>query len=305
MGKICSICSKKVQTSVEQVNAIFEEKEIKIPSYESNGDKYFQDQEKKYNYLSKIIFKDYLFSVINFSEDTAKEKDEYSNVTLEQSAEYATYSEQISPDMFQSFIENKILSHKSVHEEARDNERATSIFKKIASENYTGLAQKLAQNIKEKGLETKDKDEIITKGHLIALGILLCSGPNYIKIRLIFNLFKVDENLKKNEKLNDFLLSLFLIAGYGAIHVRNQLSEFEEIGSVEKSELIKLAETSELKNIQHLVEVTNKLIFGDDLSQSLNYEAFKAKFEGDNKDTSLGFMLSPSGVRYMETLHNI
>ena len=117
--------------------------------------------------------------------------------------------------------------------------------------------------------------------------------------------FKLDENLKKNEKLNDFLLSLFLIAGYGAIHVRNQLSDFEEIGSIEKSELIKLAETSELKNIQHLVEVTNKLIFGDNLSQSLNYEAFKAKFGGDNKDNSLGFMLSPSGVRYMQLLHNI
>ena len=58
-----------------------------------------------------------------------------------------------------------------------------------------------------------------------------------------------------------------------------------------------------MKQILNLSE--RFLIFGDDLSQSLNYEAFKAKFGGDNKDTSLGFMLSPSGVRYMQLLHNV
>ena len=124
-----------------------------------------------------------------------------------------------------------------------------------------------------------------------------------MKLKIIFKLIK--KIIQTSDKLSDFLLALFLIAGYGSIHVRNKLSDFEEIGPIERSDLKKLADSSELKDSQHLVEVTNKLIFGDDLSQSLNYEAFKAKFGGDNKDTSLGFMLSPSGVRYMQLLHNV
>ena len=98
---------------------------------------------------------------------------------------------------------------------------------------------------------------------------------------------------------------LYIDKGQHKVNVGNKLSDFDEIGPIEKSDLKKLADSSELKDSQHLVEVTNKLIFGDDLSQSLNYEAFKAKFGGDNKDTSLGFMLSPPGVRYMQLLHNV
>ena len=89
------------------------------------------------------------------------------------------------------------------------------------------------------------------------------------------------------------------------IPVRNKLSDYDEIGAIDLNELIKLADTAELKDSLHLVEVTNKLIFGEDLSQSLGYEAFKAKFADDNKDTSLAFMLTPSGVRFMQNKHNV
>ena len=69
-----------------------------------------------------------------------------------------------------------------------------------------------------------------------------------------------------------------------------------------------------------MVEVTNKLIFGQDLSVSLSYENFKSKFEEflyigelinkskfevSDKDNSLAFMLSPSGVRYMLEKNNV
>ena len=64
-------------------------------------------------------------------------------------------------------------------------------------------------------------------------------------------------------------------------------------------------DTSELKDSQHLVEVTNKLIFGEDLSQSLDYDSFKAKFADENKDTSIAFMLTPSGIRFMQYKHNV
>ena len=89
------------------------------------------------------------------------------------------------------------------------------------------------------------------------------------------------------------------------LHVRNKLNDFEEIGAVGKPIIKKLKDTSELKDSQHLVEVTNKLIFGEDLSQSLNYDAFKAKFADENKDTSIAFMLTPSGIRFMQNKHNV
>lgn len=174
-------------------------------------------------------------------------------------------------------------------------------LKKIASESYIGLRKKSAQNFNK----NVNEDDIITKGYLIPLGILHCSGPKFIKIRTIFNLFKENEKIKTNEKFNEFLLVLFLTAGYCSIHVRNEISCFDEIEGLADADVIRLTDTLQLRDSKHLVEVTNKLIFGEDLSQNLGYEDFKAKFGGNNKDISLGFMLSPPGVRYMQTLHNV
>ena len=67
----------------------------------------------------------------------------------------------------------------------------------------------------------------------------------------------------------------------------------------------KLVDTAELKDSQHLVEVTNQLIFGEDLSQNLDYGSFKAKFANENKETSIGFLLSAPGVRFMQMKHNV
>ncbi len=98
---------------------------------------------------------------------------------------------------------------------------------------------------------------------------------------------------------------MFLTAAYTQIHVRNQLNDFDEVGAAELNDLLILKDTAELKDSQHLVEVTNKLMFGEDLSKNLDYEGFKAKFADENKDTSLGFLLSAPGVRFMQTVHNV
>ena len=80
---------------------------------------------------------------------------------------------------------------------------------------------------------------------------------------------------------------------------RKKLQKFDEIGKIEEEKLKELVRCSELKDCQHLVEVTNKLIFGEDLSKSINYPDFKMKFEDNDIKTSLAFMLNSSGVRYM------
>lgn len=89
------------------------------------------------------------------------------------------------------------------------------------------------------------------------------------------------------------------------VNARNKLNKYEEIGSLSKEQFKDLIDTSELKDSQNLLDVTIKLIFGEDTSQELNYSQFKAKFENTNKETSLAFLLSASGVRYMHTVHNV
>ena len=85
------------------------------------------------------------------------------------------------------------------------------------------------------------------------------------------------------------------------VNARNKLNKYEEIGSLSKEQFKDLIDTSELKDSQNLLDVTIKLIFGEDTSQELNYSQFKAT----NKETSLAFLLSASGVRYMHTVHNV
>jgi hypothetical protein len=303
MGNLCSKGAQSTEASAPVL--IPQEKDIKITTYSSEADKYYECQEKKFNYLTKIKFKDYLYSLVNFSNDNATLDDDYSKANLDMSANDAFFNEQFSFDTFQSFIENKILKYKTIYDEALNKERITSIFKTILLQGHRGLGQKLAMDANKKGIENADQSSIITKGYAISFGILFCSGPNYVKIRAIFNLFQEEGNLKSNEKFSQFILALFILASYGMLHVRNQLNDFDEVGAVGRAIVKKLVDTSELKDSQHLVEVTNKLIFGEDLSQSLDYDSFKAKFADENKDTSIAFMLTPSGIRFMQYKHNV
>ena len=178
MGKLCT----KEAQSDERI-LVPQENEVSVPKYQSDGDKYYEKQEKKYNYLTKMLFQDYLHSLINFSNDNSTLEDDYSNVKLDYSANDAFYGETFSSDSFQSFIENKILKHRILFEEAENNEETTTIFKTFLLETYNSLRQKLIQDVKSKGSEVADDDSIITKGLLIPIAILHCAGPNYVKIR--------------------------------------------------------------------------------------------------------------------------
>ena len=299
MGKLCSKQSQSIQNLVQQ------EKEISLPTYKSVADKYYELQEKKYNYFHKMLFQDYLYSLVNFSNENATLEDDYNNANLEYSMKDSFFDENFPSDYFQSFIENKILKHKALYEDAGNNEKITTIFKEGFLAVNNGLALKLAQNAKAKGVEDADKNIIIKKGDMIAFGLLYCIGSSYAKTKALFNLFQENGELKKSEKFSDFLLALFIIPSYGMASARNKLGKFNEIGILEKEKLKELLDTSELKDCQHLVEVVNKLIFGEDLSLSYNYESFKAKFTVDDKEKSLAFLLSPSGIRYMLQKNNV
>ena len=246
-----------------------------------------------------------MYSLVNFSSENATLKDDYINVNINYSMNDSFFNESFDNDIFQSFLENKILKHKAINNDLLNNEKAVSIFKECFLGANSGLGLKLSQDAKMKGDSSVDKNNIIKKGNCIGYGILYCQGKNYVKIESLFNLFQEDSLVKKSEKLNSFLLSLFLIPSYGMLTARTKLEKYEEIGKIKKEQLKELMDTSELKDSQNLLEVTNKLLFGEDTYQSLNYSQFKSKFENNNKETSLAFLLSASGVRYMLAKHNV
>ena len=299
MGKLCS------KESQSTINLVQQEKEVSIASYKSDSDKYYELQEKKYNYLNKIDFVDYLYSLVNFSNENATLEDDYKNASLEVSMNDSFFNELFTTDIFQSFLENKILKHQKIYADAGNNEKVTSIFKEGFLAANSGLGLKLSQDAKAKGNESADKNSIVKKGDALAYGILYCGGPNFAKVKALFNIFSENKELKSNEKFSNFLLSLFIIPSYGMANARNKLSKFDEIGAVDKEKFKEILDSSELKDCQNLVVVANKLIFGEDLSVSLSYDNFKSKFEVNDKDFSLAFLLSPSGVRYMLKKHNV
>ena len=299
MGKLCS------KESQSTINLVQQEKEVSIASYKSDSDKFYELQEKKYNYLNKIDFVDYLYSLVNFSNENATLEDDYKNASLEVSMNDSFFNELFTTDIFQSFLENKILKHQKIYADAGNNEKVTSIFKEGFLAVNSGLGLKLSQDAKAKGNESADKNSIVKKGDALAYGILYCGGPNFAKVKALFNIFSENKELKSNEKFSNFLLSLFIIPSYGMANARNKLSKFDEIGAVDKEKFKEILDSSELKDCQNLVVVANKLIFGEDLSVSLSYDNFKSKFEVNDKDFSLAFLLSPSGVRYMLKKHNV
>ena len=296
------LCAKKTQSTS---NLIETEKEISLPSYKSDGDKYYESQENKFNFFRKLNFADYLYSLVHFSSENATLEDNYDKANVNVSMEEPFFCELFSNDIFQSFIENKILKHKAIYELAGSNEKMVSIFKETFLAANNGLGLKLAQSAKEKGDENADKNSIIKKGDAIAYGLLYCAGANYIKIRALFNLFKKDDQLKPSDKFDEFLLSIFIISSYGMVSARNKLSKFDEVGEIEKDKLKELIGTSELKDCQNMVEVTKKMLFGQDLSVGLSYQNFKDKFEVNDKDNSLAFLLTSPGVRYMIQKNNL
>ena len=300
MGKLCSKSTQTVSSAMIET-----EKEVSLPSYKSEADSYFQLIENKYNYLRKLSFVDYLHSLVNFSNENATLEDDYTKASLEHSMNEAFFTELFSTDILQSFLENKILKHKALYEEAGNNEKVTSIFKEVLFALNNGLGLKLAQNAKANGDENADKNTIVKKGDAIAYGILYCVGPNYAKIRALFNLFKTDNVIKSSEKFSGFLLALFIAASYGMCNARNKASKFEEVGEIEKEKLKELLQTSELQDSQHLVDITNILLFGDNKDAALDYNAFKEKFANPNKESSLSFLLSGPGVRFMLNKNNV
>jgi len=292
MGKLCS---KQVQTTSGQIES---EQEVSICSYKSGADDALKLQENKFNYLNKINFADFLYALVNYSNENATIEFKYDNVNIDYKITSQEFGEDFSPDVFQSFIENRILKHDNIYN-AKIDESLLAIFKDNLIQNVTALNLKLKQS----HAEDDPNFAGVRKNHIIPYGLLFCAGANYIKIKALFNLFSEGGVIKSSQMFNEFLLALFLVASYCSIAARNKLGKYDAIGQISKENLKELLNAAELKDCQNLVGVANKLIFGEDLSGSLTYEQFKDKFKGS--DNAISFLLSPSGVRSLLEKNNV
>jgi hypothetical protein len=97
----------------------------------------------------------------------------------------------------------------------------------------------------------------------------------------------------KNELIDEFLISLFLLGSYCIINTRNNLfDEKKEIKKLEKDELLSLYKIYELNNCQKLVELFNEIFFK---KENYNWQDFKNQFE--DIDNGFGWILSSKGIR--------
>ena len=295
MGQLCTKKSQDVSSPLLPEKE--KEKEVSICSYKSNADETLKLQETKFNYLNKINFADFLYSLANYSNENATVEFKYDDVNIDFKITSPTFSDDFGVDVFQSFIENRILKHDNIYN-AKIEESLIGIFKDNLIQNVTALNLKLKQS------HTDDPNFTgVKKSNIIPYGLLYCVGANTVKIRAIFNLFGDNGIIKKSVAFDEFLLSLFLIASYCSISARNKLGKYDTFGQISKENLKELLNTAELKDCQNLVTVTNKLIFGEDLSVSLTYEQFKEKFKG--QENAISFLLSPSGVRSLLEKNNV
>lgn len=280
-------CNKRVSPDSVTSFAPPNEREIQIQKYSSSNDELFQDIEVKYNFLTYLPLVEYINLLEYYSLETAtlpfKEK-----LKTEFSSKDNFLNYVMSVDELQSFLENQLLKNNTIYEICGKNELMVTTTKAVMREMYNSLELKLNQHYGDK------RNDRITKKSLIPFGILFCVSNVVGKIKLIFDLFK-DENetFTKSESLDEFLLTSFLLCSYCMISARRKISATApNIPEMSKEDLIKCLGVCELKDCQHLINVFNDSFFDKD---SFTWIEFKEKFE--NKEKGFQWILSSRGIR--------
>ena len=284
-------------------------KPIKFPNYkdiDEIGDMFLKLEEKseKINYLRSIDFNDYMISLSKFSIENADLADNYTNIKYDYSSKDEFYNQSFNIESLQSFIESKILKHKNVYEKAFHSDNSyerTLLFKDFIINLHKGSIPKIKQLEIEKGTSEDDINEntIVKKNCAIIYGILFCSGDEWLKVKIFFNLFKENEKLKKNDDLNEFLLLLFITATYSMCYSRNVLSKYATLGEIDKDAMGDAMKHFTMETSKKLVDFTNEILFGKEMKNELIYEQFRQKCQNSEKNETVSFLFSGRGIRSM------
>lgn len=290
MGNKCCSCSNEVYNLLAT-----DEKEIDFCSYKSSSDSILKEVDKDYNYFTKVPLIDFINLLENYTIETStipfdgplRSEYSYKDQFL------ISYMEGID---FMCLIENKILLHKNVLDITKKDCDKEQIFKQYCEEVYKSLESKLTQHINN-GSNNKNKFKICKK-HILSFGFLFCLSTNIGKIKLLFDLYKNDEEkFVKSNELNEALLSMFLLASYCAVSARNKVGKsHDSIKKLSQEDIKKLIDSAELKDSENLVDFFNESFFCMS-PEGFEWEDFKKMF-GD-KDTNMNFawIFSTNGIR--------
>jgi hypothetical protein len=289
-------CQKRTYQKINYLAP--EEREIEIKDFDSPNDKNLEILESKFNFFNFVQLVEYVNLLDQFNIQTSTIiTDEPMRTNFSSKDEFLKQT--MSIEEFQSFIENKIFDLEGLFEIIgnKDNQESISIFKNMCLEIYRALDLKLKQHSKE-----NNETDLIKKSNILAIGILFCACENIEKVKLLFNIFKNDEEeFCKSDELDDFLLTQFLISSYCLISARKKISNTPlQIEKLEEDDLINLANVSELKNCENLVKKFNETFFE---KESYKWEEFKRKFE--DIDNGFGWVISSKGIRRKLEENNI
>jgi hypothetical protein len=280
----CKICLKK--TSQIENDFCPEEKEIKFLDYKSANDDLLEIIERTYNFFTLITLKEYLNLLETYTVETSTTPFE-GKMRTNFSSKDEFLTQVLTVDEFHNFIENKIIKASSLIDTLENNNLQISSFKEAFIEIFNSLLLKLGQNF-DKQYDT------LPKRDLIAIGLLFCDANNIDKIKVLFDIFKDDNNeFASSPELNEFLMCLFLISSYCMISARKKASNYnEKIPALNKEDIISMLKVSELKDSQNLLKVFNENFFK---KTKYDWNEFKTLFE--NKETGFGWLLSSNGIR--------
>lgn len=299
MGAICCTKAQEPKSAFQETK--IQEPEITISTFTSGADKDFSKLETKYNLLRDLVFSDFIYSLSTFTLENATLPDDFTKKPDKYSKKDEFFNTEFSEELFQSFIENKILKHQNLYSKAGENETLALTFKDILLQLHKNLNIKLSQSYKEKGVEVTGN--VVKKSHIAAIGFLYCGGQNVFKVRFLFDVFNNDGNFEKDNELDDFLLALFLLPSYCMLATRNKIHKTNsEIEQLSKEVMKKILDTCELKDSENLVNVFNQALFPTPESK-YSYGSFKNLF--DKSNNTAGWLLSPKGIRNMLEKNNV
>ena len=283
----CHFCLRK-EGLIARMNYLApDENEIVLKDYSSPNDIHLDIIESKQNFFTKIQLVDFVNLLEQFDIETSGViTDEPMHTNFSSEDEFLDKSMELKE--FIIFIENNILTLDDLTNSIKEN--GVIFFKRFCIEMYKSLESKLKEH-KNSNIDIN----LIKRRNILAFGILFCDCENIEKIKLFFDIFKDEEKneLTKDELINDFLITLFLLGSYCIINTRNNLfDEKKEIKKLEKDELLNLYKICELSSCQKLVDIFNETFF---IRENFNWHDFKNQFE--DIDNGFGWILSSKGIR--------
>ena len=293
MGQCCN-CGCCGSKGGEAFNALApDEKEIDFKYYKSVNDKYVLKLETNQNIFTFITLIEFINMLENFSPETATLPFEEPLKSKFSSKDEFLYKK-MSIDEFQSFIENKIMKSKDVYEIIGKEQDLKEISLDGMREVYNSLVKKLNQHYKE------NNPNRILRRNILGMGILYCLSSNIGKIKILFDIFSIDDKFTKSEELDDFLLTLFILSSYAIIASRNKVAKSSnKFKPLSNDELREAIGTSELADCENLLQFFNQNFFD---KEDFTYEEFKDKFNDQNN--GFGWIFIPQGIRLMLEKHN-